>query len=418
MNASLVNAPEDRFAFLGTGPVPVEPYISQDYFEREREAIFRAEWLNVAREEELPNPGDFVVREIEVCNASIIVARGEDGVIRAFHNICSHRGNRLVFADKGSGNAFTCRYHGWSYTLEGAVKTITARERFRGLDPAACALPAVHCDTWRGFVFVNLAAQPRQTLREFLGGWGEFANSYPFERCTARVDMRFTLNANWKVALDAFQETYHLGYLHLRTMRNMYFTPRDHSGSFLSADLFGPHRRFSIWANPEHRVPESARVEHIARRYGRNINAGSQAGSTTAASITEICPGLNPTRDPKWAWDNAFVFPNMVVTFAAELWIVSRFWPLAQDRTRWENFTYYPKPVTASERFSREQGVAHLRDVAAEDVDTMEGTTRALKSRARQWLNISDNEIGVRHMQLTVDRYLKGEAPVTERAHG
>src|SRR5688500_12305432 len=111
-----MNAPAaERFAFLGTGPVPVEPYVSAEYFELERERIFRREWLNVALERELPNPGDFVVRELEVCNTSIIVVRGEDRRIRAFHNICSHRGNRLVFAARGSSAALTCRYHGWSY---------------------------------------------------------------------------------------------------------------------------------------------------------------------------------------------------------------------------------------------------------------------------------------------------------------
>jgi len=98
----------------------------------------------------------------------------------------------------------------------------------------------------------------------------------------------------------------------------------------------------------------------------------------------------------------------VVVTFAAELWIMSRFWPLAQDRTRWENFTYYPRPKTAGERFSREQGVCHLRDVAAEDIDTMEGSTRALKSRARKFLNVQESEVGIRHMQHTVERYIHG----------
>jgi phenylpropionate dioxygenase-like ring-hydroxylating dioxygenase large terminal subunit len=335
-----------------------------------------------------------------------VLVRGDDRRIRAFHNICSHRGNRLVFARRGSAAALTCRYHGWSYALDGSVRNITARERFPGLDPASCALPPVHCDTWRGFVFVNFAAQPAQPLRAFLGGWGDFAERYPFERGDACVTMRYTLDANWKIALDAFQETYHLGYLHLRTMRNMYFTPEDHTGSYLSADLYGPHRRFSIWANPEHKVPESAHVEQLARRYGRNINAGSQSG----ASILDVCPGLNPTRDPKWAWDNAFVFPNVVVTFAAEIWIMSRFWPLAQDRTRWENFTFYPKPKTASERFSREQGVCHLRDVAAEDVDTMEGATKALKSGARKVINVQESEVAVRHMLHTVERYIHGTA--------
>ncbi len=391
------------FPFLGTGPVSTEPYTSPEFFELEKERIFRREWLNLARDEELPNPGDFVVREIEPCNASIILVRGEDRVVRAFHNICSHRGNKLVFAEKGTNSSFMCRYHGWTYGLDGALKLVTAQDKFFNLDRADCALPAVHCETWSGFIFVNLS-QPRQSLREFLGGWADFATGYPFERGTAPAYMSYELKANWKIAVDAFQETYHLGYLHRKTMRNMYFTPQDHSGSFLSIDLYGPHRRYSVWANGDYKPPESATVEHLARRFGRNINAGATAGETP---ITDLCPGLNPTRAKNWCWENAFVFPNLVVTFTPEIWILSRFWPLAQDRTRWENITFYPKPKTASERFSREYGFCHLRDVAAEDVDTMEGTTKALLSGARKTMHLQDSEIGVRHLLHTVENYVR-----------
>src|SRR4051812_27756156 len=92
----------EAYPFLGTGPVSTEPYTSPEFFELEKERIYRREWLNLARDEELPNPGDFVVREIEPANASIILVRGEDRQVRAFHNICSHRGNKLVFAERGT----------------------------------------------------------------------------------------------------------------------------------------------------------------------------------------------------------------------------------------------------------------------------------------------------------------------------
>src|SRR5579859_4546315 len=101
---------------LGTGPVPIEPYVSQDYFERERALIFRKVWLNVARVEQLPRPGDYLVKDLAVCKTSILIVRGKDGVIRAFHNMCSHRGNKIVAG--GSGNCpglFTCKFHGWTY---------------------------------------------------------------------------------------------------------------------------------------------------------------------------------------------------------------------------------------------------------------------------------------------------------------
>ena len=191
----------------------------------------------------------------------------------------------------------------------------------------------------------------------------------------------------------------------------MYAGAEDASGNILSIDLYGPHRRYSAWANPDYATPENAKVERFVGTLGRNINAGAQGGKD-GPSVIDLCPGINPTRDERWCWDNSFVFPNMVLTLAPEVWIISRFWPLAIDRTRWENFTYYPAPANASQRFLREFGFAHLRDVAAEDVETMEGSTRALQSGAKKFMHLQDGEIGVRHMLHSVDEYVRGEALV------
>src|ERR1700678_1541571 len=78
---------------LGTGPVPIEPFISADYFERERQTIFKHCWLNIGRVEQIPRPGDFFTKELAVCDANVLVLRGRDGQLRAFHNVCQHRGN-------------------------------------------------------------------------------------------------------------------------------------------------------------------------------------------------------------------------------------------------------------------------------------------------------------------------------------
>ena len=107
---------------LGTGPVPIAPYTSPEYYEREQALIFRKVWLNVARVEQIPRPGDYLVKELEVCNTSILIVRGKDGIIRAFHNMCTHRGNKL--APDASGNCaglFTCKFHGWAFGLGPAV---------------------------------------------------------------------------------------------------------------------------------------------------------------------------------------------------------------------------------------------------------------------------------------------------------
>src|SRR5216684_6690091 len=103
-----------QYPELGTGPVPIEPCISPEYFQRERERIFHRVWLNVGREEEIPQAGDYFVKEIEVCNSSIIVTRSRGGAILGFHNMCAHRGNKLTRANRGHALGFVCGFHGWT----------------------------------------------------------------------------------------------------------------------------------------------------------------------------------------------------------------------------------------------------------------------------------------------------------------
>jgi nitrite reductase/ring-hydroxylating ferredoxin subunit len=102
--------------FVAGRPVPIAPYISREYYEREQALIFRKVWLNVALVEQIPKPGEYFVKELEVCNTSVLIVRGKDGLIRAFHNMCTHRGNKL--APDASGNCpglFTCKFHGWAF---------------------------------------------------------------------------------------------------------------------------------------------------------------------------------------------------------------------------------------------------------------------------------------------------------------
>ena len=95
----------DLYPELGTEPIPIDPYVSHECFERERALIFRKVWLNVGRVEQIPKPGDYFVRDLAVCNTSILIVRGKDSTIRAFHNMCAHRGNKLVAEASGTSHS-------------------------------------------------------------------------------------------------------------------------------------------------------------------------------------------------------------------------------------------------------------------------------------------------------------------------
>ena len=155
-----------------------------------------------------------------MAKTSIIVVRGNDGEVRAFHNICRHRGNKLVWQDfpreetSGTCRQFTCKYHGWRYGLDGACTFVQQEDEFFDLDKADYGLVPVHCDVWAGFIFVNLDDTPRWSLREFLGPMVTALDGYPFDRMTERYEFRAEVDANWKIFLDAFQEYYHVPALH------------------------------------------------------------------------------------------------------------------------------------------------------------------------------------------------------------
>src|SRR5512143_1573093 len=127
MNDASHRSFRDQHPELGEGPIPATPYISQEYYDREIERIFLKDWLCIGREEEIQSPGDYKVKRLDFARTAVIVMRGKDGQVRAFHNICRHRGNKVI-SDAGEETfgssraaVVTCRFHGWVYGANGAL---------------------------------------------------------------------------------------------------------------------------------------------------------------------------------------------------------------------------------------------------------------------------------------------------------
>ncbi|HEV2309605.1 MAG TPA: Rieske (2Fe-2S) protein, partial [Acidimicrobiia bacterium] len=175
---------------LGTGLVSYADSVSPDYYEREREAIFARTWLNVGRVEQLPRVGSYFTRELDAARTSVVVVRSSADEIRAFHNICRHRGNKLVWHDypleetSGTCRQFTCKYHGWRYNLQGDCTFVQQASEFFDLDTADYGLASVQADVWEGFIFVNLDPKNTTPLRDYLGKFAKGIDGYPFHELT------------------------------------------------------------------------------------------------------------------------------------------------------------------------------------------------------------------------------------------
>ena len=167
---------------LGTGLVPTEPCYSPEYYRLEQEKVFSKVWLQVGRVESVAKPGDYFVGDIAVCRASVIVWRGMDGGLRAFHNTCMHRGNTLAWPNEPCGNRRTlqCRFHGWTYESDGRLTHVPDEKMFAGLDKERRGLMEIAVDVWEGFIFVNLDPEPEESLSEYLGEMGRHLSGFPY----------------------------------------------------------------------------------------------------------------------------------------------------------------------------------------------------------------------------------------------
>ncbi len=283
----------EHYPELGTGPISFRDSTSPEFYEIEREAIFKRAWLNVGRVEELPRVGSYFTKEIDAAKTSVIVVKGKDETIRAFYNICRHRGNKLVWNDfpneevRGTCRQFTCKYHGWRYDLDGALKFVQQPGEFFDLDNAQYGLSPVHCDVWNGFIFINLDREPRQSLREFLGPMITGLDDYPFERLTERYDFVAHNNSNWKIFADAFQEYYHVPSLHPQQVPSAVRQP---NVGFECAhfQIDGPHRLVSTAGT--RRWLHGARV-HVSDRTRHSEWAGRAVADTRDPPARRVEPG-------------------------------------------------------------------------------------------------------------------------------
>lgn len=190
---------------LGTDPVPISRYTSEAFAEAERQKMWPNVWQFAAREEDLPEPGDYVV--FENAGRSWLIARQPDGSVRAFHNVCLHRGRKLRTED-GHANDFQCPFHGFTWNTDGSMKTIPCRWDFGHLSDASMALPEAQVESWAGYIF--LKENPGgPSLAEYLAPLPEFFERWRHEECTTVIWVAKIVPANWKATAEAFMEAWH-----------------------------------------------------------------------------------------------------------------------------------------------------------------------------------------------------------------
>ena len=347
LNEAIAGVEIDR-TFPG---LPARDYFDDDVWRLERETVFARSWFCIGRAEELPAPGDYVARD--VAGEGVIAVRGKDGAIRAFFNVCRHRGT--VLCDEGAGNtkgAFVCPYHNWAYDLEGTlVGTPNVRDDDRGFDRSDYPLRGVACQEWEGFVFVHLGADPQPLLEHLAGepdGPLEYERYRVGELRTAHRIV-YEVAANWKLIHDNYNECLHCPGVHPE----------------LSAIV--PMFRKGMVFDPER--PD----------LGATLGEGVTTFTMTGTSALPTLPGLTET-DCRTYWGYS-IFPNVMMNLLSTGAMVYTLYPRGPAHTTIVSEYLYRPEVIAEPGFDCSDMVEFLDLVSLQDRSVCERAQRGVSSK-------------------------------------
>jgi choline monooxygenase len=196
--------------------IPARWYTDPAFHVLDRETIFARTWQAVGHAAQVSEPGMFVTAT--VAEGPVIVVRDKAGTLRAFHNVCRHRGGPLATEQEGCVNALTCQYHGWTYLLDGSLRGVPKWDRVELFDKKDFGLVPVYVGIWEGQLFVNLGADP-EPLAAAMRGIAERIAPIRLTNLSYSGRVDYVAECNWKVYVDNYLEGYHVPYVHPELMK-------------------------------------------------------------------------------------------------------------------------------------------------------------------------------------------------------
>jgi len=363
-----------RRPYRAASLLPGRAYHDASIFEWEREHIFRRDWVCIGRTSEVADPGSYRLAEIE--GEDIIVVRGSDEVIRAFYNVCRHRGTAVCEAPEGTVVRFQCPYHAWIYDLDGQLVRAKHTEDLDDFSHEAYSLRPLRLETWQGFLFLSFdpTAPP-------LHGWLDDAVDH-FARydLTALVPARrivYDVAANWKFIAENYSECYHCPGLHPQLNR---LTPYDLGGDF---DTRGP------W--------QGGWMELVGGAETMAVDGGHRAGRPALAGTTEL-------DERRICYD--LLWPSTFISTHPDYVLVHRLEPLAADHTRVVCEWLFEPATLADPRFDAADAFEFWDTTNRQDWHVCELQQRGTRSRSWTAGRYSNQEPSVHAFDLmVVDRY-------------
>jgi nitrite reductase/ring-hydroxylating ferredoxin subunit len=416
--------------FFGDEPLSTDAYTSRAFHDLEMERMWPRVWQVAGREEEIPRVGDHLVYEIG--DHSLIVVRAADDSIKAFHNSCLHRGTQLR-AEGGNVQAFRCPFHSFTWNLDGTLKHVPCRWDLPQVRAEAFRLPEARVGTWGGFVFVNLDPDA-VPLAEYLEDVPAHFACWPLDRRVKAAHVAKVVNCNWKVAIEAFIEVFHLvglhpeslpilgdtnsqydvfeGRRHTNRMINLSGVASPHLRGFSESRVLEAAGRFGL-CPPGISLPESGRARDAiadAMRERLRSELGIDLSSYSDAEILDVIQYT--------------IFPNFLVFGGLGSPLAYRVRPHGNDPNVCvfevmlllpvsdgaERLPAAPMRWLASEEpWSSVEALGYFGRILDQDFAMMPRVQRGLRASACRKVTLSCyQEVRIRHQRRVLDDYLRG----------
>lgn len=367
MNKPLSDREFSRPADWDRRGLPGWTYHSADLLELEKRLVFRRHWQIIGHVSDVPQPGDYL--SLDIVGERAFAVRGQDGVVRAFLNMCRHRGSRVVTEEKGScRGALVCPFHGWVYNLDGTLRGAARPKTFPPLDRNEFGLKPIETEIWNGLIFIRLEPGPQPSVAELMRPFADEIAAYRLETMVPTEAGMWTQvsDVNWKSVRDVDNEGYHVAMAHPALQ-----------------DLYGPSYH------------DEPFVDGVSRSFA--TTAGRSGRRWSVKNYLKMVPKpahLPP--DLQEAWVYWGLFPNTVIAVTPVTMQFYQEFPLSTDRTLLRGIVYRYPDETREQRLARYLTLRIDRDTQAEDVQLTEWSNEALKSPSFDGFYLSDLEYGVR----------------------
>jgi nitrite reductase/ring-hydroxylating ferredoxin subunit len=424
----------ESYQFLGDADLPTERYLEPSYAKDEMDKLWTRTWQYACREENIPEVGDYQV--YDVGQYSLIVTRVTKTEVRAYYNACLHRGTKLrASGTEGRASEFQCSFHGWSWNIDGTNKSILCQWDFPHVDRKKLTLPEARVEILGGFVFINMDPDA-PSLAEYLGPeFKAHIDAWKLEDRYVALHVSKRLPCNWKLAIEAFLESYHVIRTHPQVAvsnadaNTQYDVYGEHVNRFisplgvLSPHLEGQYTESDILA--QFTVGDSGVLGDSKRILGEGETA-RQAMADMLRGMFEKATNTDLSRVSDSEMLDCFsytVFPNLFLFPGISLPMVYRFRPDPRDHRKCLYEVMFLRPVPKDGKRPETAEPIHLRDdqsfkeaagmdpgfgaILDQDTDNLFLQQEGLEASVKRGLTLGNyQEVRIRHFEKAVDKYL------------